>query len=207
MLVLVKEFIYNKFPIIITINKLNYQNLFMKSYILIILNPKITNSDLNIIIGGIGTITDSKISKSLVINGINYFNFESSVEREDLFVFFSGLLFEISESFVLLDKDEKNNLLIPNEYAKSFLNLDFSDLNADMKQSLILDEDDFTLIDDVLLFEDDDIFADIDDELLFLNKLNFKKNKLNIDDILDKISKSGIDSLTSYEKKYLNNYK
>lgn len=180
----------------------------MKSYILIVLNPKIEYSDLGKIIGSIGAVTDTSISKTLNINGINLFNFNTTVGREDLFVYFTGVLFEIAESFVLLDKEESNCLQLPDQHKELFLNLEY--LPSDMpSKNLFMDEDaedDFTLIDDVLLFDMGDEFDD-DIDTFFEDKIRNMKPKLNIDVILDKISQDGLNSLTDTEKKYLKNYK
>lgn len=181
----------------------------MKSYILIILNPKIEYSDLGKIIGSIGAVSDTDISKTLNIYGINFFNFKTTVAREDLFVYFTGVLFEIAESFVLLDKDEINCLQLPEQHKELFLNLEYLPSDISSKSLFNNDddpEDDFTLIDDVLLFDMGDEFDD-DIDTFFEDKIRNMKPKLNIDVILDKIGQDGINSLTESEKKYLKNYK
>lgn len=167
----------------------------MKKYFLTIIGESKFKSQAAVDIGlAIGEIVDSKFLNFNYSESFIVFHFESSVNKEDMFTFIRGVLYGITDTFILTEMTDKFSISLPTQ-----LNFIF-DLEGGKEGSSKFD----------MFVEDED---EEDEDQVFENIMesyhkNLKKNSPNIslDSLLDKINEQGINSLNETEKKILENY-
>lgn len=122
------------------------------------------------------------------------FHFASEVSQEEIHDYLIGSLFDICNSFILSENTDKVSLFLPKEVKEHLLDLDSDSNNVEMKINLNAQ----TKIQQ--LGTDDEFVA------LLLEEVKRKVKKPSLDQLLEKISLQGIDSLSQYEKDTLDDY-
>lgn len=170
----------------------------MKKYFLTIIGESKFNTQQAIDIGlAIGEIVDSKFLNFNYNESFIVFHFESSVNKEDMFTFIRGVLYGITNTFILTEMNDEFSVSLPAQLSFIF------DLEGGKEGSNRFD----TFIDED---EDDEIFDKIplEEDIMETYRQNLKKNvpKISLDSLLDKINEKGINSLNETEKKILESY-
>ena len=142
-------------------------------------------------------IVDSPNLKFSYSNGVLLFHFASDVSKDEIYDFVMGVFFGISDTFILTEYHDKVTVALPESMKQHLLNLneDTGHSVNGFDMSKIKDNIDFDSAQD-----DEDFVA-----LLLEHTRNVIK-KPSLDQILDKISSKGYDSLTQYEKDTLELY-
>lgn len=171
----------------------------MKKYFLTVIGESKFNSEVLMDIGvALGTIVDSEYLNFNYGESFVMFHFESSVNKEDMFTYIKGVLFGISETFVLTEVSDKFSVSLPTRMNFIF---DLEKGNPEyIVNNIFLDEDE----DENDADNYNDEFSSIMDTLR--RNLQKAQPKISLDSLLDKINESGINSLSETEKKFLENY-
>lgn len=142
-------------------------------------------------------IVDSANLKFSHSNGVILFHFASEVSKEEIYDFVMGVFYGISDTFVLTEFHDKMTVSLPENLKKHLLNLndDSGDENMYLDMSKIKSNMDFDAAQD-----DEDFVA-----LLLEHTKNIIKRP-TLDQILDKISSKGYESLSQFEKDSLELY-
>jgi hypothetical protein len=135
------------------------------------------------------------------------FHFRSKEEFNDLKEYIDMAMSEITEQYFLMESTNKVDIKMPKKLKKDFLNIDGETTKTEPKNGKIdieeLKEKRNKDMKNIAL----DIFLPIFDTN---SVFNFKENEVEhiptVDEILDKISEKGIESLTEKEKEILDNY-
>lgn len=171
----------------------------MKKYFLTVIGESKFDSEILTDIGvALGSIVDSKYMNFNYSESFVMFHFESSVNKEDMYTFIKGVLFGLTETFVLTEISDNFSISLPAKMNFIF-DLEKGDVN-NIVNNIFLDED----------YED----YDEDDDYEVYNNImeTYRRNlqklqpKISLDSLLDKINETGIDSLSEGEKKFLENY-
>lgn len=148
---------------------------------------------------GITPIVDSPHLKFQHTKGVLIFHFETEVEKNEIYDYVTGILFGITETFILTEITDNVTVSLPEDVKGHLFDLEKSSeevtMNIDMnsiKNNLEFNSDD----------EDDEDFIAL---LLGQKDTNLIK-KPTLNHILDKINSSGFNSLTPYEKDILEEY-
>ena len=150
----------------------------MKRYFLTIITNGISTERLRKITEAIFELIDNEEIKHVYLNDIIMFNFESEIDRIEIYDYLDVVLEEEIKGFILNEIDDTSVRLPDDVYEFLF---------EDTK---------------------DDIDENIDDNIVSRILHNIKKitTKPSLDAILEKIKLSGVNSLTPYEKETLNDY-
>ena len=167
----------------------------MKKYLLTIIGDFKTEELCQEIALSITPIVDSAHLKYQHTKGILIFHFASEVTREEIHDYMIGILYGISDTFILSEFTDNMSVAMPDDLRNHLFDLDNSDDNVSMKldMSRIRNNSDF-------MEEEDDFVA-----LLLGESSEFIK-KPSLDVILDKIGSKGYESLSQFEKDILENY-
>jgi hypothetical protein len=143
----------------------------------------------------ISPIVDSAHLKYQHTKGILIFHFASEVTREEIHDYMVGILYGITDTFILSEFTDNMSVAMPEDLRSHLFDLDNSDDNVSMKLDMnrIRNNSDF-------MEEEDDFVA------LLLGESNEFIKKPSLDAILDKINSKGYESLTQFEKDILENY-
>lgn len=143
----------------------------------------------------ISPIVDSAHLKYQHTKGILIFHFASEVTREEIHDYMVGILYGITDTFILSEFTDNMSVAMPDDLRSHLFDLDNSDDNVSMKLDMtrIRNNSDF-------MEEEDDFVA------LLLGESNEFIKKPSLDAILDKINSKGYESLTQFEKDILENY-
>jgi hypothetical protein len=170
----------------------------MKNYILTVIGSFESEKECQELAISLTPIVDSPNLKFQHTKGILIFHFATEVSKEEIFDYVGGILFGVTEAYILTELNDKVTFSMPKEIKEHLMDLENSTENIEMfidmrveKNNLRINEDD----------EDDDDFV-----ALLLNEVKRNVKKPSLDQILDKISKQGFDSLTPYEKETLEYY-
>lgn len=171
----------------------------MKKYFLTAIGESKFNSEILTDVGvALGSIVDSKYLNFNYNESFIMFHFESSVNKEDMFTFIKGVLFGLTETFILTEVSDKFSVSLPSK-----MNFIFDLEKGGSNES----------INEFFSGEDYDGEEDDDDYEMYNNIIEtYRRNlqklqpKISLDYLLDKINESGFDSLSEGEKKFLENY-
>lgn len=168
----------------------------MKKYFLTIIGESKFNSQSSIDIGlALGEIVDSKFLNFNYNESFIIFHFESSVNKEDMFTFIRGVLYGITDTFVLTEMNDNFSISLPKQLGFLF---DLENNEQSSKKFDVFIDDEYEMDDECESFND----------IMDTYRKNLKKAtpKISLDSLLDKIKEKGIDSLNDTEKKILENY-
>lgn len=169
----------------------------MKNYLLTVIANVENEKMVKDMALSITPIVDSANLKFQYSKGILLFYFSSEVFKEDLFEYLNGIMFGVTESFILTEITDNVSVSLPTDVKNHLFNLDevHDDIKMnldmrDVKMNFGMDED----------MDEDEMVA------LILNGTNAKVKKPTLDYILDKINTKGYESLSQYEKDTLESY-
>lgn len=161
----------------------------------------------------IGSFEDEKMCQDLVLsltpivdtphmkfqhtNGILVLHFGSEVSKSEIFDYVGGILFGITEAYILTELHDNMTLSMPKEIKEHLLDLDNSTEDAEMKIDMNRIKKNLDFMEE----EDDDDFV-----ALLLGEKNNLFKKPSLDQILDKMLEKGYDKLTEFEKDILKGY-
>lgn len=169
----------------------------MKKYFLTIIGESKFNTQSSVDIGlALGEIVDSKFLNFNYNESFIIFHFESSVNKEDMFTFIRGVLYGITDTFVLTEMNDNFSISLPDQLGFIF---DLENNEQSSKKVDIFIDNEYDMED-----EDDELYYDIMEKY----RKNIKKAipKMSLDSLLDKINEKGINSLNETERKTLESY-
>lgn len=140
-------------------------------------------------------IVDSPHLKFNHTKGCLIFHFASEVSQEEIHDYVYGTLLDLKTSFILTENNDKLSLSFPKNIKEHLMDLENEGDNVELRIHL---EPTKNLISDS---EQDEEFV-----ALLLDEIKKKVKKPKLDQILDKINKSGLNSLTQFEKDTLDEY-
>lgn len=141
-------------------------------------------------------IVDSPNLKFLHSHSVLMLHFASEVPKDEIFDYTMGIFFGITETFILTELHDKMTVNLPEKMKDYLLNLeDDSDNPTTLDMSKIKSNYGFNDIE-----EEDDFVA------LLLDNTQWALKRPSLDQILDKISSKGYESLTQFEKDSLELY-
>ena len=171
----------------------------MKKYILTVVGKINTEKLCKDLALGLTPIVDSPNLKFQHTNNVLLFSFASEVSKEELFDYITGILFGITETFILTEVSDNMTVSLPKDIKEHLMDLEKEGENVDMRidmkeeksrtRNFMYDEE-----------GEDDFVA------LLLEELKENVKKPSLDFILDKISISGFESLSEREKNTLDYY-
>ena len=139
-------------------------------------------------------IVDSPNLKFQHAKGVLIFHFASEVDQQEIYDYVCGILFGITESFILTEMTDKVSVSMSKENKEHLFDLENN--TGDMKIKMNMD--------DVYEFSDDESGEDY--VALILEDLKKKVKKPTLDQLLEKIKLSGVNSLSIFEKETLESY-
>lgn len=166
----------------------------MKRFLLLIIGDFSSEKVCKDIALSIYPLVDSPQLKFQHSKGVLIFHFASEVIQEEIEVYVEGILYGITNSFVLTEFTDKVSVVMPDNIKEHLINLDKSDDDVEMKISI---DESFNIFEES---EDDEFVA------LLLDEVKKKIKKPTLDQILDKILSKGVESLSIFEKEILETY-
>jgi hypothetical protein len=149
------------------------------------------------IVLSLGDVVDSKHVKFIHNPNAFMFCFASRVERDNLFCYITDVLYGVSDTFILSNITEDPTVAVPKSIGGFIFDLENGEQVGFEYRDLSNNDFDYE--------EDDD-----DDDYDIMERLREHFNKVekkpSLDSLLDKISNSGINSLSDFERKVLNSY-
>jgi hypothetical protein len=169
----------------------------MKKYILTVIGSFESEKMCQDLALSLTPIVDSPHMKFQHANGVLLFHFASEVSKTEIFDYVGGILFGITEAYLLTELHDNLTLSMPKEIKEHLLDLDNSTEEAEMKIDMNRIKKNLDFMEE----EDDDDFV-----ALLLGEKNNLFKKPSLDQILDKVIDKGYDSLTEFEKDILKSY-
>lgn len=142
-------------------------------------------------------IVDTPHMKFQHANGVLIFHFGSEVSKTEIFDYVGGILFGITEAFILTELHDNLTLSMPKEIKEHLMDLENSTEDAEMMIDMNRIKKNLDFMDE----EDDEDFV-----ALLLSEKNNLFKKPSLDQILDKMIEKGFDKLTEFEKDILKSY-
>jgi hypothetical protein len=142
-------------------------------------------------------IVDSPSLKFSHSKGVLLLHFASEVSKGEIYDFIIGVFFGMTESFILTEFNDKMTVSLPDEIKDYLFNLDDDSEENNNKLDMIKVKNNYGFDES----EDEDDFV----ALLLEHPYN-KIKRPSLDQILDKISSKGYESLSQFEKDTLENY-
>lgn len=164
----------------------------MKKFILVLLGDFRSSDLCKEIALSLTPIVDSPHLKFNHTEGSMIFHFASEVDREELISFVETILFDITNTFILSEVNEKLSINFPDEIKNHLLDLDNDNENIEMRLSINREINDD---------EEDESYV-----ALLLNEIKSRVPKPSLDQLLEKIKSKGLSSLSQYEKDILDEY-
>ena len=126
------------------------------------------------------------------------FCFESDVEQSELKSYIEGSLFGLYEYFIMSVVDDNLSVSMDSETVGHLFDTSNESSNPDMVIDMSKE----------LKGENDPSIEELENEYLrdFLNEIKSKIRQPSLDEILDKINRKGLQSITPFEKEILDNY-
>jgi hypothetical protein len=172
----------------------------MNNYLLIVLGT-FDDSMTKEIALSVTPIVDSPNLKFQYTNGVLIFHFTSEVLKEEIFEYIRSVLFGVSDSFFLNTVTDNVSVCLKDSVYNHLFDLNNPGEDSDMKFDMnrIKNNLDFMESEE----DDDDKFI-----TLILDQMTEKNffNKPSLDQILDKMLVSGMESLSPFEKETLEIY-
>jgi hypothetical protein len=143
-------------------------------------------------------IVDSPNLKFQHAKGVLIFHFASEVSQEEIYDYISGILFGITESFILTEMTDKVSVSMPKDIKEHLFDLEGSTGDVELRLDMNRVKNNMDFSEE----EEEDFVA------LLLEEMKDKKifKKPSLDQILDKMLNEGSESLTRFEKDILDNY-
>jgi hypothetical protein len=156
----------------------------MKKYLLTIFGDFKSEATYNEVATLLTPLVDSPTLKFQINNSAFICYFGSEMDMEEMHEFLELLSYDLYDSFILSEYTDKVSVFMSEDDKKHLFGLDKDDENDD--QYLNYTEDEFVA--------------------LLLNEVKMKIKSPTLDQLLDKIKNSGMESLTPFEKGTLEKY-
>lgn len=169
----------------------------MKKYILTVIGSFESEKMCQDLALSLTPIVDSPHMKFQHTNGVLLFHFASEISKDEIFDYVTGILFGVTEAFILTEIHDNMTLAMPDDIKEHLLDLENSTDNAEMKIDMNRIKRNLDFMDE----EDDDDFV-----ALLLGEKNNLLKKPSLDQILDKMIDKGYESLSEFEKDILKSY-
>ena len=143
-------------------------------------------------------IVDSPNLKFQHSKGVLLFHFSSEIPKEEIYEYVKGVLYGLSESFILTTITDDVSVSMPEDIYNHLFDLESADGEMDMK----LDMNRIKKNLDFMEQEEDDLVALLLEEMRENNVIK----KPSLDQILDKVLTNGMESLSPFEKDTLETY-
>lgn len=141
-------------------------------------------------------IVDSPNLKFQHTKGVLIFHFATEVSKDEVYDYILGVCYGITETFILTELTDNLTVSLPKEIREHLLDLENIGKDVTMKIDLRDIDDEWDEEDD----DEDDIVASL------LEQHNSLIKKPSLDQILDKITSKGYQSLSEFEKDILESY-
>jgi hypothetical protein len=130
--------------------------------------------------------------------GILMFYFSTEVDKIEIFDYVTGILFGITETFILTEVSDNVTVSLPSGIKEHLFDLEneSNDINMNIDMNKVKNN--------IELFGDEE--EDEDFVALLLGERERLLKKPSLDQILDKINSKGYESLSQYEKDVLDRY-
>ncbi len=175
----------------------------MQGYLLSVFKAPRRQVEIEDLAVAIAPVVDSEHLKFVLHDesGVVMMYFESCVDKREIFDFVYGVLFGVSNTFILTELNDDSTICFPNDIKQHLLNVRTGEgIGGELDMNIVLENTDF---------DDEDSFDDDDNDLMdMLMKFKSRKTnpKPNLDTLLDKINTHGIKSLSKFELETLNEY-
>lgn len=178
----------------------------MKKY-LIFVYGEFSDNDIKRITNNIAPITEGKAFKFLYTQDHIIFHFESSFEMEFIQEFILDTIKDECLMYFMTEYNDSLSYYIPADSGEYLFNLSSIE-NNDMVVSGTNIVDAYSKEEEVDDEEEDDDDEDISeiDAIMIMQRLKKDLRRPTLDEILDKISEEGKESLTQYEQAILDKY-
>jgi len=143
-------------------------------------------------------IVDSPNLKFQHSKGVLLFHFSSEIPKEEIYEYVKGVLYGLSESFILTTITDDVSVFMPKDIYNHLFDLDSANGEIDMKLDMTRIKNNL----DFMEQEEDDLVALLLEEMRENNVIK----KPSLDQILDKVLTNGMESLSSFEKDTLETY-
>jgi hypothetical protein len=143
-------------------------------------------------------IVDSPNLKFQHSKGVLLFHFSSEIPKEEIYEYVKGVLYGLSESFILTTMTDDVSVFMPKDIYNHLFDLDSANGEIDMKLDMTRIKNNL----DFMEQEEDDLVALLLEEMRENNVIK----KPSLDQILDKVLTNGMESLSSFEKDTLETY-
>jgi hypothetical protein len=143
-------------------------------------------------------IVDSKNLKFQHSKGVLLFHFSSEIPKEEIYEYVKGVLYGLSESFILTTMTDDVSVFMPKDIYNHLFDLDSANGEIDMKLDMTRIKNNL----DFMEQEEDDLVALLLEEMRENNVIK----KPSLDQILDKVLTNGMESLSPFEKDTLETY-
>ena len=168
----------------------------MKNYLITIIGTVDSKKMCQEIALSISPLVDSPNLKFQHKNGVLLFHFGSEVSKSEIYDYMNGILFGVSEAFILTEITDNVSVSMNDEMFGHLFDLENvgDDVSMRLDMGKVLKNEDF---------EEEDL----EDEFIstLLSQVNNIK-KPTLDQILDKINTKGYNCLTPFERDTLENY-
>lgn len=170
----------------------------MNNYLLTIIGEFSTSESCKNIGLSITPIVDSPNLKFHYTKNVLIYHFSSEVSQEEITDYIKGILFGVSDLFILNKMTDDVSVSAPKEIYDYLFDLDSVGGNMEMKFDMARIKSNLDFMEE----EEDDLVALLLEEM---RESNFIK-KPSLDQILDKVLSKGISSLSKFEKDILETY-
>jgi len=143
-------------------------------------------------------IVDSPNLKFQHSKGVLLFHFSSEIPKEEIYEYVKGVLYGLSESFILTTMTDDVSVFMPKDIYNHLFDLDSANGEIDMKLDMTRIKNNL----DFMEQEEDDLVALLLEEM----RVNNMIKRPSLDQILDKVLTNGMESLSPFEKDTLETY-
>ena len=169
----------------------------MTNYLLTVLGVSESEKYCQDIAIAITPVVDSPNLKFDYNLGTILFHFASEVNKIELFDYVTGVLYGISDSFILTEVTDDSMISLPDNIKNNLFDLE-SSLNDGLGYEMDRIKNNLDFVEGI---EDEE-----ENFMMLIGNLKDKMKKPTLNEILDKISSNGFESLTPFEKDELENY-
>lgn len=169
----------------------------MTNYLLTVLGVNDSEKHCQDVAIAITPVVDSPNLKFNYRMGTMLFYFASDVNKIELFDYVTGVLYGISDSFMLTQVTDDSMISLPENIKNNLFDLE-SSLNDGLGYEMNKIKNNLDFIEGI---EDEE-----ENFMMLIGNLKDKMKKPSLNEILDKILSKGVESLTPFEKDVLENY-
>lgn len=170
----------------------------MNNYLLTVFGEFETKEMCQNVALSITPIVDSPNLKFQHSKGVLLFHFSSEIPKEEIYEYVKGVLYGITESFILTTMTDDVSVSMPEDIYNHLFDLESANGELDMKLDMNRIKNNL----DFMEQEEDDLVALLLEEM----RVNNMIKRPSLDQILDKVLTNGMESLSPFEKDTLETY-